>query len=99
MLFGETGQHVHGIVADGKDRDVLALEVGLAALQLDELRLAERSPASAPMEHHQGTPASSSCVEVDGTPVLVWQNDVGEPVPNRRSDRGKVEGHARSSLS
>jgi hypothetical protein len=71
MLFGETTKHVHSIVADGEDRDVLAREVGEAVLQLDELRFAEGSPAGAAMEHHQGTATSSDLVQIDGLAMLV----------------------------
>jgi hypothetical protein len=72
MLVGKTTKHVHSIVADGEDRDVLAREVGEAVLQLDELRLAERSPAGAAMEQHQGTATGAGLVQVDSLAMLVW---------------------------
>jgi hypothetical protein len=71
MLVGEAAKHINGIVADGEDRDVLAREVGQAALQLDELRFTEGSPAGAAMERHQGAAASSGLVQIDGLALLV----------------------------
>jgi hypothetical protein len=58
-LLGEGGQDVDGVVADGEERDAGALEVGRAVLQLDQLRLAVRSPARAAVEDNQcaSTPA------------------------------------------
>jgi hypothetical protein len=44
---GKAGQHAYRVVADAEDADAVPLEVGQVALQLDQLRLAERSPGAA----------------------------------------------------
>jgi hypothetical protein len=97
MLFGEAAQHIDGIVADGKNRDVLAREVGQAALQLDELRFAEGSPAGAAMEHHQGAATGAGLVQIDALAMLVRYNDVGEAFPNGRADLVEVDPKIRDS--
>jgi hypothetical protein len=51
---------------------VLALEITETALQLNELRLAERSPRRATMEDHQGALLASGFVQIDEIVVLVW---------------------------
>ena len=92
VLFGsKRSQYVHGIVADGKGDDVVALKVRQALLQLDELRFAVGSPPGSAMKDHQGTPAVPSPVQIDVPAMLVRQDDVGEALPNRRADRGEVD--------
>jgi hypothetical protein len=71
MLVGEAAKHIDGIVADGEDCDVLAREVGQAALQLDELRFTEGSPAGAAMEHHEGAATGTGLVKINGLAMLV----------------------------
>jgi hypothetical protein len=65
-------QHLHGIVANGKNGNVLALEVRQRALQLDELCLAKGSPTSAAVENHQRATVTSRLVETHPIAVLVW---------------------------
>jgi len=70
---------------------VLVFEVRHAALQLDELRFAERSPRGAAVEDHQGPPATSGLMEIHQSAVLVWQPHFREALANRRADRGEVD--------
>src|SRR5215831_7498580 len=72
VLFdGKSGQHVHGVVADGKWHDVVALKVCQALLQLHELRFAEGSPSGTAVKDDQGTPTVTGLVQVDALTVLV----------------------------
>jgi hypothetical protein len=92
VLFGgKSGQHVHGVVADSKKHDVVALKVWQALLQLHELRFAEGSPAGTAVQDDQGTPTITSLVQVDTLTMLVRQDDVREALPNCRANRGEVE--------
>jgi hypothetical protein len=50
---GKGRQNSDRVIADREDGDALSFEVGLAPLQLDELRAAERSPVGAAIEHDQ----------------------------------------------
>jgi hypothetical protein len=92
VLFGgKSGQHVHGVVADGKRHDVVALKVWQALLQLHELRFAEGSPAGTAVKDDQGTPTVTGLVQVDALTVLVRQDDVREALPNCRANCGEVD--------
>jgi hypothetical protein len=68
----------------------MTLEVGETALQLDELRLAEGSPASAAVEDHQGAPASSGLMQMDRLAVLVGQHNIREARANSRANVAEV---------
>jgi len=68
---GKPAEHVHRIIAHGEESNILAREVGYAALQLDELRLAEGSPGRAAVEHHQGTPSATRLMEIHGMAMLI----------------------------
>ena len=59
---GEAGQHAHRVVADAKDGDGVPLEIGQVPLQLDQLRLAERSPLGTAVENYQSPPTRTSRV-------------------------------------
>jgi hypothetical protein len=92
VLFGgKSGQHVHGVVADGKRHDVVALKVWQALLQLHELRFAEGSPAGTAVQDNQGTSTVAGVMQVDALTVLVRQDDVREALPNCRANRGEVD--------
>ncbi len=105
LLGSKGGQHVYGVVADGKGYDMMALKVRQTLLQLDELRFTEGSPSGAAVKDDQGTPTVADLVQIDALAVLVRQDDVREALPNRRANLGevdaKVEGsrHKSSSLS
>jgi hypothetical protein len=71
VLVSKPAEHVYGIIADGVDGDARVLKVGEAPLQLDELRLAERSPGGAAVEHHQGTPIATRLMEIHGIAMLI----------------------------
>jgi len=71
VCVGKPAEHGDGIIADGEDGDVRPREVGQAALQLDELRLAEGSPGRAAVEHHQGTPSATRLMEIHGMAMLI----------------------------
>ena len=86
---GEAGQHVHGVVADAEDGDVVPLEVGQVPLQFDQLRLAERSPPGTAVEDDQALASRTSLVEIDGLAVLVGQHHVGERSPTLGPMRSK----------
>jgi hypothetical protein len=81
---GKAGQHAYRVVADAEDADAVPLEVGQVALQLDQLRLAERSPPGAADEDDQPLAPRTGHVEIDGPAVLVRQHHVGEALPDPR---------------
>jgi hypothetical protein len=81
---GEAGQHVHRVVTDAKDCDVVPLEVGQVPLQFDQPRLAERLPPGTAVEDDQRLASRTSLVEIDGLPMLVRQDQVGKSVPDPR---------------
>jgi hypothetical protein len=87
-LAGEASQRFHGVVADGNRIDVASLCRG--ALQLDQLRSAPGSPVGAAVDYHQALPASSLFMQVDRVPVLIGQNEVREPYPQRRTDQIEI---------
>jgi len=70
---------------------VLALEVRHAALQLDELRLAEGSPGGAAMEDDQGTSSPTHLVERHGLPRLVRQYHIGETFPDGGANGAEID--------
>jgi hypothetical protein len=100
-MFGcKPGQHIHRIIADRKEGNMGALEVGEPALQLNELRLAEWSPHGAAMEDHQGAMLASGLVQIDEIAMLIWEDDLREAGSDCRADLAKVNGarHVRSSF-
>jgi hypothetical protein len=98
VLFGgKSSQHVHGVVADGKRHDVVALKVSQALLQLHELRFAEGSPAGTAVKDNQGTPTVTNLVQVNVLTVLVRQDDVREALPNCRANPGEIDAKVEGS--
>jgi len=68
---GEISQDLDGVVADREQRYTIGGQVRRDSLQLDELRLAERSPFCAAVEHHQSRPTRSLLVQIDQPTRLV----------------------------
>ncbi|MBI3967824.1 MAG: hypothetical protein HY329_19465 [Chloroflexi bacterium] len=94
VLASESGEGVDAVVADGEERNLVRSKLGPDVLQLDELRLTERSPSRATIKHHDGLLAISGLVQVDDPSVLIRQPNVREPRPDRRPDFQVVElGH------
>ncbi len=56
MRGGEVLQDLDGVVADCEQSHAVHGQRGGDLLQLNELRLAERSPLRTAIEHHQGRP-------------------------------------------
>src|SRR5262249_40087036 len=81
------------------------LKVRQTLLQLDELRFAKGSPPGTAVKDHQGMPTVAGLVQIDLLAVLVWQDNIREAFPNRRSNLGKVDakvegsGHKHSSFT
>jgi hypothetical protein len=91
VLLGEAGKHLDSVVADGEEGDPLALEVGEAALQLDELRLAVGSPGGAAVEDDERPPIGAGSVQIDGAAVLIGQHDIGESIADGRTDAAEID--------
>ena len=53
--LGKLRKDRYRVVPDGKDSNTITREIGQGALQLDELRLAERSPRGAAVKEHDRT--------------------------------------------
>jgi hypothetical protein len=81
---GEAGEHLHLVVADGEDGDAVPFEVGQIALQLDQLRFAERSPQGTSVENDQALAPDPGLLKMNSSAVLVWQHDVGKALPDAR---------------
>jgi hypothetical protein len=62
MLVREATENLDRIVADGEQADSLRFEVGEYLLQLNQLRLAERSPLGTAVENYQSPPTRTSRV-------------------------------------
>jgi hypothetical protein len=59
-------------------------------LQLDELRLAERSPAGTAVKEHDGTPPGAGLVQINSVAVLIRQRHIRELLTNGWPDMGKI---------
>ena len=95
VLFGESGQAIGRVVADGVERDAGRVERVENLLQPNELRLAKRSPAGAAVEHDKRGAAGAVGVQVDHCAVLVGEHDVREALPGFGAEGGLVgvDGH------
>jgi len=71
VLLTEIGEHLDGVIADGVDSDAFTLEVFETALQLNELRTTEWSPAGAAVEDDQPFSVAPVLLEVDRTSGLI----------------------------
>ena len=80
------------IVANGEERHVPGGERGKYALQLDELRLAERSPLRAAVEDDEGRAAATGVVEIDHCARLIGEADVRKALAFDRTDSLEVPG-------
>ena len=76
-VFGrEVAQDILGVIADGEDLYAVAVEGLQVPLQLDELRLAGRSPGGASVKENQRPVAAAGLREPDMAPRLVGQYEV-----------------------
>ena len=64
MRDGEVPQDLDGVIADREQGDAVRGQLGRDPLQLDELRLAERSPLRASIEDDQGRLPGALLVQV-----------------------------------
>ena len=78
VLFSETGQYLHTVVADGEDRHVGRLRVPIGLLQLHELPFAVRSPTCAAIENDKRAAIVTLGVEVQYTACLIGQANIGK---------------------
>jgi len=95
MLVGEPPQHLYAVIANGEDGDVLTLEIGEAALQLNELRLAKGSPSSAAIKDYEGPVASAGLVQTQCLPILVWQHHIRKTCSKGWTNGTKVNAEIR----
>jgi hypothetical protein len=97
MGLGKLRQDRYWVVADGKDSNTITREIGQGVLQLDELRLTERSPRSTAMKEHDRTSPSAGLVQINRLTVLIRQRYVREKFSNCRSDVGEINGGRHTS--
>src|SRR5262245_26594448 len=90
MLFGEGVEDLNGVVADVEESDPVGWGGRPPSLQLDQLRSAERSPAGAAVEDHEGLAGPPRRVEVDHGARLVGQPDFREALTLVGPDQGEV---------
>jgi hypothetical protein len=95
VSLGERAEDVDRVVADAEQRDAVRLQDGVDALQLDELRLAERSPISAAVDDDEGLATRARLVEVDHRARLIRQAHVGKRLALLGPDRPKISGWKR----
>ncbi len=90
LLVREGPEHRHRVVAHGEERDPGGFDPGENLLQLDQLRLAERSPVRAAVEDDEGPPATSRGVQVHRDAMLIRQDDLREARALARADGREV---------
>ena len=90
MLFSEGAKHRHGVIAQSEEGAARRVEPGQHLLQLDQLRLAERSPVRAAVEDDEGPPAASRGVQVHRDAMLIRQADLREARALARADGREV---------
>jgi hypothetical protein len=73
VLLGEGSEDLDRVIADREQGNAIGIERGPYALQLDELRPAERSPVGAAVEDDDGLARCARRVEVDHGPALIGQ--------------------------
>lgn len=91
VLLGEFVENIDRVIADRDDGDALTVEVLQAALQLNELRPAKRSPGGTAVKHDQGPPPSTPRMQVDWVAKLVGQLYIGERFADGGTDVMKVQ--------
>jgi len=89
--LSELLQCFRGIVADGDEPKPLFADFGMTALQLDELRLAVRSPVGGPEEHEHQTLGTRRRGEAMRLTELICSSKRRKPVADLRTDRGRVD--------
>jgi hypothetical protein len=95
VLFGgKSGQHIHGVLADGNWATRWHSKSGLFGSTSCD---AEGSPSGTAVTDNQGTPTVTGLVQVDALTVMVWQDDVREALPNCRANRGEVDAKVEGS--
>ena len=80
VLRGELGEAGLIVVADREQRIARALKVVSDPLQLDQLRLAIRSPPGASVEHDHRPSRAPRGVQVHDGAALIRQPDIGKAV-------------------
>jgi hypothetical protein len=95
VLVGKPTQDLDGVITDGKDGDVMALEIRQATLQLDELRPAKRSPFGAAMKDHERATARPDLVQTHRLAMLIREDHVGEMRPHSGADAGEIDAKIR----
>lgn len=91
MLAGKVGERAHRVVADREQCDAPLLKLGSDTLQLDQLRLAVRSPARAAIEDDGRPTTMARGVQVNDAAALIWKADVGERLADLGTDLGVVD--------
>jgi osmoprotectant transport system ATP-binding protein len=82
----ERGEPALVVVADREERVARVSERRGDPLQLDQLRLAVRSPPRAAVEHDERAPRAARGMQVDERAVLVGEPHVGEARADRRTE-------------
>ncbi len=80
VLRRELGEAGLIVVADREERIARALKVVSDPLQLDQLRLAIRSPPGASVEHDDRAPRAARGMQVHDGAALIGQSDIGKVV-------------------
>jgi hypothetical protein len=73
MRLGKFRQDRYRVVADSKDSNSVTREVRERALQLHELRFAERSPTRTAMKEHDRAPPGACLMQINSVAVLIRQ--------------------------
>ncbi len=94
VAVGERPKIGRPVVADGEQRVARPFELGERSLQLDQLRLAVRSPDRAAVQDDDRATPTAPGVQIDDRAALVGQPHVGERIADLRHAVAIVElGH------
>jgi hypothetical protein len=98
MTRREIGKNRARVVGDDRQPETLPLKFVRAALQLDQLRPAERSPVGGAGEDEHGAATSHDRLQVAGPAGLIDEAEIGHPLADLRPECGDVNPLARSLL-
>lgn len=82
VLLGEAVEDLDAVVADGIEGEASGLKFGADALQLNELRFAERSPARASMENHECWAPRPVGVQINRFPIHSRKHEIWKWLTN-----------------
>lgn len=90
MPPAELGDDVRWIITNGRDSDTFSAELIYPALQLDQLRLAIRSPVGGAVEHQHCALRTHYGIPCPGLAILVFQIEIWHSLTDLRAELRQV---------